>query len=359
MMATLLQFAEDIMIRLSRYIVILFMLHLFVGIAVSAEIPKSWSPELRASTDRLLESCFDSPKLMGMTEKMVQAHFEEKDIIKVQKFIQESIDEGMAGNPLMLKVQEGVAKKIEPSQILKAMEKTRSRYQEANRLALKISDEASIKIVTKLIAESLTAGLVAEDLPQFLEALQNRHTLDHQIQSRRKLNYESLKLVRDMARRGVESGLATHVVTDLLKKNVTADELSRLTVAFNDQSDRFVINEKARLCLKSIQQEYSVDQVIGMMQQKHSPSGNSESSVGGGLESGSHQGGTGNQSGGSSTGGSEAGKSSGGTGSSSSNGSSGSSGSTGNTGGAGNNGGNGQQGAGNSSGNQKGGAGKK
>ena len=133
------------------------------------------SERLKASTREMIQAGVDTEETFGMTRAMIQHRFKEKNIIQAQKIVMKAHQTDTPTAPVISKAYEGLSKKIDEEKVLKAMEKTRSRYAYAYEHARKLSDsEAQIETTGNLLAQSMSAGLTEEDAEVVMSQLKTQ-----------------------------------------------------------------------------------------------------------------------------------------------------------------------------------------
>lgn len=338
------------------------LLVLAAGAALADQLPENWSNELKANTRMLMNQVGDATQPVAMTKSMVQARYEEQQILRVQNRIKAGLDDGLPAEPLMLKVSEGVVKRVNADNLLQALERVQNRYLEAHRHAKHLAADKSRKSVSNLIADVQAAGVKGKNLDQIINSLRERHSKTVRVSTRRQLNVGSLELARDLARVGVTPALTADVVSGVLEKGATGTELKEIARELRKNRNRRTANEHAKLCLQAINQEPNVTQVMNRVRVQtraassfgsalDGQANGNDSSKGNGGSSSSGSGSSGDSGSGGSGGGS-----SGGSGGSSSGGSGGSGNSGGNSGSSSGSGAGGGSAGGSTSGNGSGGS---
>ena len=130
------------------------------------------------------------------------------------------------------KIREGKAKGAPPEAIVMAVERVRTRLEQATRLAasLHLADDDAL---VEAIAESLAAGLRTEHATRLAAALNSTATAK---MVNRELAEQTALFARDMARRRVLSDTVIDVLEQTLSRNPSPSDMSYLRSSFNASS---------------------------------------------------------------------------------------------------------------------------
>ena len=203
---------------------------------VDDSLPVKTSEQLKASTREMIQAGVDKDDVFTMTRSMIQNRFSEKNIIKAQKIIKNAHQKNLPVEPVMDKVHEGISKNIDQETILKALEKTRSRYAYAYEYVRKLSsDESQIEKSGTLLAQGMAAGLEKEDAERIMARLHDRTRMLDQ-QAGDDLCEKTLLLTRDMMRLGASSEGCAQMVGNALQNQYTAQEIGKIRNTFMHQA---------------------------------------------------------------------------------------------------------------------------
>lgn len=154
---------------------------------------------------------------------------------------------GLPTEPVLNKAFEGLAKQAHGSAIVRAMEKTRSRYEFAYSKAGDISEgKRQTSRLGNTIAEGLAAGLKKEDVDRIMDRVRER-IRDQKNKEIDQLTQETFTTARTMSRLGVASPETTEVVCQALQNNFSAEEM-------NVMQNRFVKQTKSTSASKTANQ---------------------------------------------------------------------------------------------------------
>lgn len=130
------------------------------------------------------------------------------------------------------KIREGKAKGVPPEAIVMAVERVRTRMEQATRLAasLRLADDTAL---VEAIADSLAAGLRMEHATRLAAALNSTATAK---MVNRELAEQTALFARDMARRRVLSDTVIDVLEQALSRNPSPSNMSDLRSSFNASS---------------------------------------------------------------------------------------------------------------------------
>lgn len=292
-----------------------------------------------------------TPELL---KAMQQNQFSRQNMVRIQTMLRDAYGENLPTEPLMNKVQEGIAKSIGDEAIVRAVERVQKRYEYAYSQAETFDwDREQIDLFGALLARTYTAGFNEQQCEQILAELKIRiRTRSMNRDQSLQLAVATMTTARIMAHRRVRSATISALLTNALQKSYQARDMHTLQTSFTNQAR----HGSAEI----IAQQFSNDITTGMEAQQlggNSPQGEGlDNTVKGGLSSG--RGGAGRSSDSGGSGGDKHGDGSGGSGGSSNSGGSGNSkGGSGNSGSSGSGAGNSGNSAG-KSGSGSGGAGK-
>ena len=274
---------------------------------------------VREETARLAGMGLGERDAVEMAEAMEKGKFDDPSRVKVREMVRESLARGIPLSPLIGKMNEGTAKGVGAREIVRAMDRVRSRYGFAFGETGKMGfPGAETGRLAEIVAAGLAAGMTEKDMTAVLGALPGKAAAGKS-GDRFRVTEETVLVARDMARFGVSSPVVAETVLGALVQGYTVTELEALRDAFVDRA-RYESPE-------GIARSYG--EAIGRGVRGGQLGSGASSGGGGGSGSGDAGGGSGS---GSSGGDSGSGGSGGGSGSGSSGGDSGSGGSGGDSG---------------------------
>lgn len=314
------------------------------GADEAVEFPTAWSHELQASTRNVVQAGLEQEDAVLMTRAMMQAQFEERQIVQAQHIIATTLEKNLPVEPAMNKAYEGLAKQVPAPSIVRAMERVTSRYEHAYALAGQLSrQQETVDKLGRSMATGLAAGMTREDMEQLVRQLRSRERQMERAELQ-KLASESLLTARDMARQGVSSGTAAQTVNRAVQKGFGEQEMRSMRSSFMSRDRQGSAESLAKSYSNAIAAGKDPQSTVGKSGAGHAYGGPGEARGEG------ESGGGNDDAGGSGNGDSDGSGGSGGSGSSGDSGSGGSSGGSGGGNGAGGNGDAGESGGGDSGG---------
>ena len=315
---------------MKKIVSILFIMILCSTMAYADEVdqglPKQTSEQLKANTREMIRLGVQSDDAIKMTRLMVQNRFQVENTIQAQEIVMNAKKQGLPEEPIMNKVYEGIAKKVQAGSIVQAMEKTRARYAYAYQKAQALGvNKEELAPTRNIISEGMAAGLLNEDVNAICDRLQTRDRLrdkegdedgtKDQARDRERdreqlhmLVQESFMTAREMVRRGVPSNVAADAVCQALQNNYQAREMQQLRYTFMHNAMNGDPVQLANRYVNALRQGAQADDLGpagGQGQGTSGPGSGSGSPGSGGSDSG--MGGGGSSSGGSSSNGSNSG----------------------------------------------------
>jgi len=192
--------------------------------------------QIRVHTRAMINAGIPIDDAIKMTRLMIQNNYKDQNILRAQKILIDTVEEGLPDRPVMNKAYEGIAKNVQEDRVVEAMEKTRTRYSVAYRHARSITQNpVRVNDIGKTIAESLTAGINNKDAYQIMETLQNS-TRQMTGNNKEAFAEEIFLSLRDMARRSVLSRIATDVVSKALEHQYSVQEIKQMRHSFVSRS---------------------------------------------------------------------------------------------------------------------------
>lgn len=196
------------------------------------ELPANTPLQIKEKARQVIQLGIENHGIIKMTQTMLQNSFSNQEMLNAYEIIAEAKKNGLPEKPVMNKLHEGVAKKVQSGNIIKAMKKVQARYKTAGELAQHMAgDGEQSRILTEDIAESMTAGMNDGDVTKIGEMLKTR-TKDQSGKDSSGLAEQAFKTVKTMARMGVESESAAEVIKDALRKGYDMEKMIKLKNAF-------------------------------------------------------------------------------------------------------------------------------
>jgi len=310
---------------------------------------------VRAETRSMVQAGVDEDRAVEIAETMERGRLDGPSRAKVREMVREAVGRGLPLEPMIGKMNEGIAKGVDPHGIVRAVEKVQSRYAFAYRetRGLGFSREKTSQLADA-VAQGLAAGMTERDVAAVLRSLREEKTAKRE-KDRFQVCEETALAIRDMARFGVPSDVVSETVLGALRQGYTAREMETLRSAFMNRARHEQPEAVARQFGEAIGSGARGSQLGGRSASPGdgfggpgSGAGPGSGSGGPGGSSGSGSSGSGSSGSGSSGSGGSGGSGSGGSGGGGSGGSGGSSGGSGSGGGSSGSGGSGGSGSGGS-----------
>ncbi|MGA9178000.1 MAG: hypothetical protein WBZ05_12215 [Desulfobacterales bacterium] len=225
---------------MKKFLIIILGICLCSSLAFGEEVDRRLSTigneQIRAHTRAMINAGIPGDEAIKMTRLMIQNNYKDQNILRAQKILIDTVEDGLPDKPVMNKAYEGIAKNIQEDRVVEAMEKTRARYSFAYRYARSITQNPDrVNDIGKTIAESLTAGIDNKDAHQIMERLQNS-TRKMTGNNTEAFAEEIFLSLRDMARRSVLSKIATDVVGKALEHQYSVQEIKQMRHSFVSRS---------------------------------------------------------------------------------------------------------------------------
>lgn len=206
------------------------------------------------SARELIESGLAPERTIAVTRAMVQNGFEAQQIGEAHRVLLDAQAQGLPPDPIINKAFEGMAKRVQASRIVRAMETVRARFDVALQQAEKLTGRKSHAIqVGHVIAAGLSAGLTPQSVESITEGLQER-SRTMKPDPREALALETFKTARDMARLGVSPSQTAAVVRQALQHQFSAGQMQNMRTAFRNDSRATAPQNLAASYGRSIQQ---------------------------------------------------------------------------------------------------------
>ena len=225
---------------MKNFLIVILGICLCSSLAFGDEVDRRLSTigneQIKAHTRAMINAGIPGDEAIRMTRLMIQNNYQYQNILRAQKILIDTVEDGLPDKPVMNKAYEGIAKNIQEDRVVEAMEKTRIRYSVAYRYAGTITQNPDrVNDIGKTIAESLTAGINNKDAHQIMERLQNS-TRQMTGNNTEAFAEEIFLSLRDMARRSVLSKIATDVVGKALAHQYSVQEIRQMRHSFVSRS---------------------------------------------------------------------------------------------------------------------------
>jgi len=288
------------------FAVVFFIVSPALGDGVDEGLSNMATTELKTGTRNMIRAGIDTDDAIGMTQAMLKSHFRQEHAVKAQEIIVRALKEGLPVEPIMNKAHEGIAKRVQHENIIRAMEKVMSRYafayEQAGRLTQK---EAQRNRIMDQMAECVTAYMADFDIDRLVYQLQYRGremSKDEAVG----LAIETFRATKDMARLHVKSKKATDLVIEALKRHYGTEKMAKMRQSFMNHAGKNSPNTVAEGYLEAITKGKRLENLGFSIGPVNSSVGSGRESVGTG--GGSSLGGGGSGSPGKGAGGSRGGR---------------------------------------------------
>jgi len=200
--------------------------------AIDDSLPENSPAAVKAGARQAIQSGLAREDIVKLTRAMLQNKFDEQQVRRALALMIEAKISGMPVQSLMNKAFEGMAKRVDPSLIVGAMETVHSRNAFAFQRAAKLSTEKSrTDNLGRMLAAGLAAGLSKEDADKITEMARQRAASMGSDQTY-SLALECYQTARDVSRLGVLSPAATGMVTQALKKGFSHEDMRVMRNSF-------------------------------------------------------------------------------------------------------------------------------
>jgi biopolymer transport protein ExbD len=263
-----------------------------LGDEVDDGLPKEATAQIRTSTRQMIQSGVDKDEAIRMTSLMVQNRFREEEVLRAHQAVMNAGKGGLPTRPVIDKAFEGMTKRAEAGNIVRAMEAVQARNAVAHNYANKITeDKTHREQIQNAIAHSFAAGLRERDVQGMTDALQQRARTETMTAARLgPLAVETFTTARDMTRLGVSPGVATEVLSQAIQHRYSAAEMQMMRKSFSNQSRQASPNALAERYAQGIRGGTTAEGLgtygMGGGSGGYSGSGSGGSGSGGGAGSG-------------------------------------------------------------------------
>jgi len=292
------------------------------GDEIDDSLPPDTPQAVTASVRRAIQNGLEQDGVIKLTRAMLQHNFDGQQIQLAHALMMEAQNNSMPVQPLMNKAFEGMAKGVDPSLIVGAMEKVQSRNSKAYRNAAQLSGNKSRAAnLGRELSAAMAAGFEQQDAVRISQMIRRR-AQTMQSDEAYNLALECFKTARDVSRLGVSSQAVSNMLAGALNKGFNHQNMRTMRYAFMNQAPQSDPQKLAHRFAESIQEGKGFQKGPG-----HSPGSGGEGTGGPGPGRGGSEASGGNAGGGSSGSGGDSGGGSAGSGGNAGGGSAGSGGS--------------------------------
>ena len=216
-------------------------------------LPQDAPAAVIASARQAIDNGLDRDDILNLTRAMLQHDFDPQQIQTAHAILVEAKISHLPVGQLKNKAFEGMAKNVEPSLILQALEVVHSRNAFAFQCAARLSkDSEQTALLGQALSSSLAAGLEKSDAEKISRMIEQRAASMTFVQSF-SLALESFNTLRDVSRFGVSSEAAAAMVASALSKGFSGQDMIAMRSAFMGDTGRSNPQELAHSYAAAIQ----------------------------------------------------------------------------------------------------------
>ena len=213
---------------------------LFATAALGDEIDDSLPPDspqgVKTSARQAIQNGLEQDNVVELTRSMLQNKFNEQQIQQTHALMMEARNSSLPVQPLMNKAFEGMAKGVDPSLILAAMQTVQSRNEFAYELGARLSqNKAKAANLGQAIASGLAAGLSKNDADKITQ-LTHQRAQSMKSAKAYSLALECFNTARDVSRLGVSSQAVTNMLANGLNNGFSHQDMRAMRNAFMTQA---------------------------------------------------------------------------------------------------------------------------
>jgi hypothetical protein len=208
------------------------------GDVIDDSLPSDTPQAVKTSARQAVQSGLDRDSLVRLTRAMLQKQFTARQVQQAHTLMIEAQNSGLPVQPLMNKAFEGMAKGVNPSLVLGAMETVQSRNAFALRQAARLSkNKSQTENLGRVLSTALAAGFAKQDADKITQMLQQR---SQTIKSDRaySLALACYHTARDVSRLGVSSEAVSGMLANALNKGFDHNEMQAMRSAFMAQAQQ-------------------------------------------------------------------------------------------------------------------------
>ena len=147
------------------FIIVFFTISTLAHAADNLTISTQAQQKIQQMTQEMSALGIPEAQAQKMLTRMHQNRFQQQNIVSAQQTVMAAAQESLPTEPIMNKAMEGMVKKVQEQQVIRAMETVRNRHQYAYRMAKSLSaDKETREKMANTIADCLTAGMSVQDM---------------------------------------------------------------------------------------------------------------------------------------------------------------------------------------------------
>jgi len=191
---------------------------------------------VRAETGSMVQAGVEESRAAEIAETMERGRFDGPSRARVREMVREALGRGLPLEPMIGKMNEGIAKGVDPHGIVRAVGRVQARYAFAygETREMGFTREKTSRLADA-VAQGLAAGMTERDMAAVLRSLREDKTAKKE-KDRFQVCEETALAVRDMARFGVPSDVVSETVLGALRQGYTAREMEALRSAFMNRA---------------------------------------------------------------------------------------------------------------------------
>ncbi len=214
---------------------VFFVPSVLIADVLDDELPGDTPAQIKEIARQVIRLGVENRGVVKMTQSMLRSRFTAQQMIKAYEIVGEARKNGLSEEPVMSKLHEGIGKRVQNENIIKAMEKVQERYQTASQYAHQMdSDGKQARLLTGQIAESLAAGVTENHMGRMVRTLTSQKTQNSGDAT--SLKIQTLMTIKTMARMGASSASVVDVVDNALRNGYDQGKMRQLEKAFVTQA---------------------------------------------------------------------------------------------------------------------------
>ena len=234
------------------FLVVLFASTAF-GDVVDDGLPPDAPQAVKTSARQAIQNGLQQDHVVKLTRAMLQHRFEGQQIRHCHALMIQARNSGLPVEPLMNKAYEGMAKGVDPSLVLRAMERVQARNSFAYRHAAQLSvNKEQIGNLGNTLSAAMAAGFAPEEAGRITEMIRKR-AQTMQPDEAYNLALECYYTARDVSRLGVSSGAVANMLGGALEKGFNHQKMSAMRHEFMHQARQSEPQKLAYKFAESIQ----------------------------------------------------------------------------------------------------------
>ncbi len=192
--------------------------------------------QVRAEVRSMVQAGVDESRAVEIAETMERGRLDGPSRVRVREMVREAVGRGLPLGPMIGKMNEGIAKGVDPPGIVRAVEKVQSRYAFAYRETRELGfTREKTSRLADTVAQGLAAGMTERGVSRVFASLREDRTAKKE-RDRLQVCEETALAIRDMARFGVPSDVVSETVLGALRQGYTAREMETLRRAFMNRA---------------------------------------------------------------------------------------------------------------------------